>query len=49
MQRESRRLATFLGAQATAMITVHGDTADPTSFPGGRWPKSNTGSTATRR
>jgi hypothetical protein len=35
-------LAAFLGAQATAMITMHGDAVDPTSFPGGVWPKSNT-------
>jgi hypothetical protein len=35
-------LAAFLGAQVTAMITLHGDAVDPTSFPGGVWPKSNT-------
>jgi hypothetical protein len=36
-------LAGFLGAQATAMITMHGDAVDPTSFPDGVWPRSNTG------
>lgn len=36
-------LAAFLGAQVAAMITLHGDAVDPTSFPGGVWPKSNTG------
>ena len=36
-------LATFLAAQVTATITLHGDAVDPTSFPGGAWPKSNTG------
>ncbi|MCY1144066.1 hypothetical protein OWR29_39235 [Actinoplanes sp. Pm04-4] len=36
-------LAAFLGAQVTAMITLHGDAVDPTSFPNGVWPVSNTG------
>jgi hypothetical protein len=36
-------LAAFLGAQATAMITLHGDAVDPTSFPSGSWPKSSAG------
>ncbi|MEV0902380.1 hypothetical protein [Actinoplanes sp. NPDC049802] len=35
-------LAAFLGAQATAMVTLHGDAVDPGSFPNGVWPKSNT-------
>ena len=35
-------LAAFLGAQATAMITLHGDAVDPSSFPGATWPTSNT-------
>jgi hypothetical protein len=35
-------LAAFLGAQATAMITLHGDAVDPSGFPGGTWPTSNT-------
>ena len=35
-------LAAFLAAQANAMITLHGDAVDPTSFPNGVWPKSNT-------
>jgi hypothetical protein len=34
-------LAAFLGAQVTAMITLHGDAVDPTAFPNGVWPKSN--------
>ena len=25
------------------MINLHGDAVDPTDFPGGLWPKSNTG------
>lgn len=36
-------LAAFLGTQAAAMITMHGDAVDPTSFPEGVWPKANTG------
>ncbi|WP_250000232.1 hypothetical protein [Actinoplanes sp. M2I2] len=36
-------LAAFLGAQVTAMITLHGDAVDPTSFPNGVWPKANAG------
>jgi len=36
-------LAAFLGTQAAAMITMHGDAVDPTSFPAGVWPKSNSG------
>jgi hypothetical protein len=34
-------LAAFLGAQAAAMVTMHGDAVDPTSFPNGAWPRSN--------
>ncbi|GAA2886860.1 hypothetical protein Acy02nite_24230 [Actinoplanes cyaneus] len=37
----SATLAGFLGTQAAAMITMHGDTVDPTSFPNGVWPKPN--------
>jgi hypothetical protein len=33
----------FVGAQAAAMISLHGDAVDPTSFPNSVWPKSNTG------
>jgi hypothetical protein len=36
-------LAGFLGTQAAAMITMHGDAVDPTSFPEGVWPKANSG------
>ena len=36
-------LGAFVAAQVTAMITLHGDAVDPTSFPNGAWPKSNTG------
>jgi hypothetical protein len=36
-------LGVFLGSQAGAMIALHGDAVDPTSFPKGVWPKSNTG------
>jgi len=36
-------LGAFLAAQASAMITLHGDAVDPTSFPNGVWPTSNTG------
>jgi hypothetical protein len=35
-------LAAILGAQATAMIMLHGDAVGPTVFPGGVWPKVNT-------
>ncbi|MBG0569109.1 hypothetical protein [Actinoplanes aureus] len=35
-------LGAFLGAQATAMIMLHGDAVDPSGFPEGVWPKSNT-------
>ncbi|GGL11831.1 hypothetical protein [Mangrovihabitans endophyticus] len=35
-------LAAFLAAQATAMITLHGEAVDPTSFPHGAWPTTNT-------
>ncbi|PRY24021.1 hypothetical protein [Pseudosporangium ferrugineum] len=35
-------LAAFLGAQVAAMITLHGDAVDPSSFPNGVWPMSNT-------
>ncbi|KUL27781.1 hypothetical protein [Actinoplanes awajinensis] len=34
-------LATFLTAQAGAMIALHGDAVDPTSFPNGAWPLAN--------
>lgn len=36
-------LGGFLAAQATAMITLHGDAIDPSAFPGGTWPKANSG------
>jgi hypothetical protein len=36
-------LGAFLAAQAGAMIALHGDAVDPTSFPNGAWPKANTG------
>jgi len=32
----------FLGAQATAMTTLHGEAVDPAGFPNGVWPMSNT-------
>ncbi|WP_067508250.1 hypothetical protein [Actinoplanes sp. TFC3] len=31
----------FLGAQAAAMTALHGEAVDPTSYPNGVWPKSN--------
>ncbi|OJF11094.1 hypothetical protein [Couchioplanes caeruleus] len=34
-------LTTFLGAQTTAMIMLHGDAVDPASFPNGVWPMAN--------
>ncbi len=37
----SATLAGFLGTQAAAMITMHGDAVDPTGFPNGVWPKAN--------
>jgi hypothetical protein len=36
-------LTAFLAAQTTTLISLHGDAVDPTNFPGGAWPKSNTG------
>lgn len=36
-------LGAFLGAQATAMVMLHGDAVDPASFPNGVWPTSNAG------
>ncbi|MBU2664803.1 hypothetical protein KOI35_14975 [Actinoplanes bogorensis] len=36
-------LGTFLGSQATALITLHGEAVDPTSFPNGAWPRTDTG------
>ena len=36
-------LAGFLATQAAAMITMHSDAVDPTSFPEGVWPKANAG------
>ncbi|MEU8661507.1 hypothetical protein [Actinoplanes philippinensis] len=36
-------LAAFVATQASAMVTMHGDAVDPSSFPGGVWPKANTG------
>jgi hypothetical protein len=36
-------LTAFLGAQATSMVNLHGEAVDSTSFPGGRWPRANTG------
>ncbi|MGW4944496.1 hypothetical protein ACWEOZ_23225 [Actinoplanes sp. NPDC004185] len=35
-------LGAFVSAQAAAMISLHGDAVDPTSFPNGVWPKPNT-------
>jgi hypothetical protein len=35
-------LAAFLSAQAAAMILLHGEAVDPTAFPNGVWPRSNT-------
>ncbi|GAA2678582.1 hypothetical protein [Actinoplanes palleronii] len=36
-------LATFLSSQAVAMVMMHSDATDPTSFPGGgHWPAANT-------
>jgi hypothetical protein len=32
----------FLGTQATAMVNLHGEAVDVTSFPEGHWPKSQT-------
>lgn len=37
-------LTAFLSAQATAMVTLHGEAVDLTSFPEGHWPKSQTSS-----
>ncbi|MEJ3742794.1 hypothetical protein WEI85_05850 [Actinomycetes bacterium KLBMP 9797] len=34
-------LLTFLGAQATAMVSLHGEAVDVNGFPKGRWPTSN--------
>jgi hypothetical protein len=34
-------LGAFLGANVTAMVLLHGDAVDPTGFPAGVWPKSN--------
>ncbi|MBB2945347.1 hypothetical protein FB565_005080 [Actinoplanes lutulentus] len=34
-------LSAFLGTQVNALVTLHGEAADPTSFPNGAWPKSN--------
>ena len=34
-------LTAFLTAQTTTLVMLHGDAVDPTSFPGGAWPKSN--------
>ncbi|GGN80386.1 hypothetical protein GCM10010112_55900 [Actinoplanes lobatus] len=34
-------LAAFLGTQVNALITLHGEAVDPTSFPNGVWPNSN--------
>ncbi|MEU4564887.1 hypothetical protein AB0F72_41455 [Actinoplanes sp. NPDC023936] len=35
-------LAAFLGTQVNALVTLHSEAVDPTSFPNGTWPKSNT-------
>jgi hypothetical protein len=32
----------FLGAQATAMVNLHGEAVDLTTFPEGHWPRSQT-------
>jgi hypothetical protein len=34
-------LAAFLGTQVNALVTLHSEAADPTSFPNGSWPRSN--------
>ncbi|TDC43822.1 hypothetical protein [Micromonospora sp. KC213] len=35
-------LGAFLAAQTGTMIVLHGEAVDATSFPGGKWPSSNT-------
>jgi hypothetical protein len=35
-------LATCLGAQVNAMVNLHGESVNPSAFPGGHWPKTNT-------
>ncbi|MEU4693189.1 hypothetical protein [Actinoplanes sp. NPDC023714] len=35
-------LAAFLGTQVNALVTLHSEAVDPTSFPNSAWPKSNT-------
>lgn len=35
-------LTAFLGAQATTMISLHGEAVDVSKFPEGRWPSSQT-------
>lgn len=37
-------LLTVLTAQAEAMLTLHGQVVDNSTFPGGKWPDPNTGS-----
>ncbi len=37
-------LTAVLGAQAQQMVTLHGETVDASTFPGGRWPDPTTGS-----
>lgn len=37
-------LTAFLGAQATTMVSLHGEAVDGTGFPDGNWPVSNSGS-----
>ena len=36
-------LTTCLGAQANAMISLHAETVNPSTFPGGHWPNPHTG------
>lgn len=36
-------LAAFVAAQANALVVMHSDAVDPSSFPAGAWPKANTG------
>lgn len=35
-------LTAFLGTQVNALVTLHGEAVDPSSFPNGTWPNSNT-------
>lgn len=35
-------ITSFVSSQAAAMAALHGETVDPSSFPGGRWPDPTT-------